>query len=134
MVPPLRPIMDEEVVEKEKTINAVEEEASDSGSENLDGSLERSETIPVRGLTHFFLRSLSCIKQVKKAREEVTYPEDDNKKGVNGDINKTNGAMNIRSPLFLGRFQYVRTYIVEQESKRKYILILGCRRQNKFPR
>ena len=57
----MRLVVDGEIVEKEKTINAVEEEASDSGSENLDGSLERSETIPVRGLTHFFLRSLSCI-------------------------------------------------------------------------
>ena len=48
MVPPLRPVVDGEVVEKEKTINSVEEEAGDSVSDNLDIPLERSETIPGR--------------------------------------------------------------------------------------
>ena len=48
MVPPLRPVVDGEVVEKENTINSVEEEAGDSGSDNLDSPLERSETIPGR--------------------------------------------------------------------------------------
>ena len=44
----MRPVVDGEVVDKEKTINDIEEEAGDSGSDNLDSPLERSETIPRR--------------------------------------------------------------------------------------
>ena len=93
---PLCPVLDAEVVEEDKTVDSVNEEAGYLGSENIDSTLEDPQWYwegkdPPTPKPYFLSRT------GKNTKKETTYTEDDNKEGVGGAINKTNGS-NERSP------------------------------------